>query len=334
MRCSSKYLFAFCACVILSLYSVFFFNPISLKPALQHYGKLDEVQDALENDHDVFSLWNFEDKLLSKAIKTGNSVRMKNILRKALRGEDIKLVVLGGSNSAGGCLGLEICADEKSLDGLYFRVFINWWNNYIGGITKAVMKEIQLAIGATGSYFYSYCYQTFLGAREKIDIVLIEVSVNDLNKSTPLEQLTRQVLTHPSTPAVLFINLLSYERNNRLICTNLECFGQTKLARYYNITSLSLRELFCHKEKGNWRAVKNTTASDGQHLNVNAHALVATMMIKYVRSVFKEVLSNINKGIGQVETKDIKLPKILFIKKRNRNFETATVLDRKNARCV
>ena len=73
---------------------MFFFNPISLKPALQHYGKLDEVQDALENDHDVFSLWNFEDKLLSKAIKTGNSVRMKNILRKALRGEDIKLVVL------------------------------------------------------------------------------------------------------------------------------------------------------------------------------------------------------------------------------------------------
>ena len=311
MRCSSKYLFAFCACVILSLYSVFFFNPISLKPALQHYGKLDEVQDALQNDHGVFSLWNFEDKLLSKAIKTGNSVRMKNILRKALRDEDIKLVVLGGSNSAGGCLG----ADEKSLDGLYFRVFINWWNNYIGGITKAVMKEIQLAIGATGSYFYSYCYQTFLGAREKIDIVLIEVSVNDLNKSAPLEQLTRQVLTHPSTPAVLFINLVSYERNNRLICTNLECFGQTKLARYYNITSLSLRELFCHKEKGNWRAViKNTTASDGQHLNVKAHALVATMMIKYVKSVFKEVISDINKGIGQVETKDIKLPKILLIK--------------------
>ena len=80
--------------------------------------------------------------------------------------------------------------------------------------------------------------------------------------------------------------------------------------------------------------IKNTTASDGQDLNVNAHALVATMMIKYVRSVFKEVISDINKGIGQVETKDIKLPKILFIKKRNRNFETATVLDRKNARCV
>ena len=191
---------------------------------------------------------------------------------------------------------------------------MNWWNNYNVGITKAVMKEIQLAIGATGSYFYSYCYQTFLAARKKIDIFLIEVSVNDLNKGMPLEQLTRHVLTHPLTPAVLFINLVRYEHNNSLICTNLECFGQTKLARYYNITSLSLRELFCQKEKGRWRAViNNTTASDGEHLNFDAHALVATM-IKYVKRVFKGVISNINKGIGQVETTDIKLPRILFIK--------------------
>ena len=45
---------------------------------------------------------------------------MKSILRKALRGEGVKLVVLGGSNSTGtgGCFG----ADEKSLDGFYFRV--------------------------------------------------------------------------------------------------------------------------------------------------------------------------------------------------------------------
>ena len=99
---------------------MYFFNSSSLESALLHYGKLDEVQDALENDHDVFSLWNFEDKLLSKAIKAGNTVKMKSILRKALRGEDVKLVLLGGSNSTGtgGCFG----ADEKSLDGFYFRV--------------------------------------------------------------------------------------------------------------------------------------------------------------------------------------------------------------------
>ena len=315
------------ACVILFLYSVYIFKPSPLKSTLLQYGKLDEVQGALENDDDVFSPWNFEDKLMSNAIKAGNTGRMKKVLKKALGGEDINLVVLGGSNSAGGYFG----GDEKSLDELYFRVFIDWWNSYLGGITKALMKEIQLAIGASGSYFYSYCYQTFLVARKKIDIVLIEVSVNDDNKIMPLEQLTRQVLTHPSMPAVLFINFVRYKGSrNDSLCENLECFGQTKLARYYNITSLSLRELLCHKETGEWRVViNNTTGTDGKHMNIKAHAIVATMMIKYVRSVFKEVISDINKGIGQVlETKDTKLPKILFIKSESE------VLDRKNARCV
>ena len=261
-------------------------KPSSLKSTLLQYGKLDEVQGALENDDDLFSPWNFEDKLMANAIKAGNTGRMKKVLKKALGGEDINLVVLGGSNSAGGYFG----GDEKSLDGLYFRVFIDWWNSCIGGITKALMKEIQLAIGASGSYFYSYCYQTFLAAREKIDIVLIEVSVNDDNKIMPLEQLTRQVLTHPSMPAVLFINLIRYKGSrNDSLCENLERFGQTKLARYYNITSLSLRELLCHKEKGKWRAViKNTTGTDGKHMNIKAHALVATMMIKYVGSVSRK----------------------------------------------
>lgn len=52
-----------------------------------------------------FSDLNISDDLMSKAIHPGNSIRLKNILRKYLRGADIKLTVLGGSNSAGGKLG-------------------------------------------------------------------------------------------------------------------------------------------------------------------------------------------------------------------------------------
>lgn len=197
-----------------------------------------------------------DDELMSKAIQPGNSARLKNVLRKALRGEDIKLAVLGGSNSAGGYLG----EDEKSLDGLYFRVFTGWWNKTIAKATKAFVKGLQLSIGATGSYFYSYCYTTFI-AESKIDIMLIEVSVNDKNKIKPLEQLTRQILTSPSAPAVLYINLVSRLNTGNPSCVNLESFGQAQLARHYEITSLSLREILCRWQKnGKWRAViKNLT---------------------------------------------------------------------------
>ena len=277
---------------------------------------LDEVQAALDcaiNLRSRFTGLNVNNDSISNAIYKGNPVRLKNVLRKALKGEDIRLVVLGGSNSAGGFLG----ADEKSLDGLYFKVFTSWWNKTIGRVTKAFVKEIQLAIGATGSYFYAYCYKTFISEDEKIDIVLIEVSVNDGTNVKPLEQFTRQLLAHPSAPAVLYINLVRNVGPINPSCQNLESFGQDDLARHYEITSLRLREMLCRKKNGKWKAViSSMTASDGKHVNRDAHALVALMMIEYVRSTFKELINDVIKTVEQVEENKItNLPRLLFIER-------------------
>ena len=96
------------------------------KTALETKSKvLVDLQAAL--DYEVLFNWrrlsdlNITDDLMSRAIRSGNPTHLKNVLRKVLRGENVNLVVLGGSNSAGGYLG----ADEKSLDGLYCRVFTN-----------------------------------------------------------------------------------------------------------------------------------------------------------------------------------------------------------------
>lgn len=45
--------------------------------------------------------------------------------------------MIGGLNSVGGKLGV----DEGSLDGLFYKVFMNWWNNIIGRVIKVFMKE-------------------------------------------------------------------------------------------------------------------------------------------------------------------------------------------------
>ncbi|KAL9978279.1 hypothetical protein ACROYT_G015778 [Oculina patagonica] len=208
------------------------------------------VQVVLEeyqtNFSSLFSNLNITDDLMSRAIQAGNPTRLKNVLEKALRGEDINLLVIGGSHSAGGKLGL----DENSLDGLYFKVFAKWWNNTFGRATTSFMREIQLAIGATGSQFFAFCYKTFIAEGEKIDIVLIETSHNDevYKTAKPLEQLTRQVLMYPSAPAVLYINIVGRLGSNSS-CINLENYGQTAVARHYDITSFSLKEILCRKEK-------------------------------------------------------------------------------------
>lgn len=116
---------------------------------------LQRVKDALEEEHSPRI--GFDDDFMSRAIQVGNRARLKNVLKKALRGEYINLLVIGGSNSAGGQLGL----DENSFDGLYFKVFVKWWNNVFNKTIKSLVKETHLTIGATGSRFFAFCYETF-----------------------------------------------------------------------------------------------------------------------------------------------------------------------------
>ena len=201
----------FFVCLLFVAIFILFYHHASKKYALDT--QLQGVQFILEAKQVNFSsvlsdvnlrYFNISDGLMSRAIQAGSPARVKNVLKKALRGEDINLLVIGGSQSAGGKLGL----DENSLDGLYFKVFAKWWNNTFGTATKSFVREIQLAIGSTGSPFFAFCYKTFIAKGEKIDIALIEISQNDQSFQTakPLDQLTRQVLVYPSAPAVLSVD--------------------------------------------------------------------------------------------------------------------------------
>lgn len=58
----------------------------------------------------------------------------------------------------GGKLGI----DEKSLDGLFFKVFVDWWNKMIGKVMKLFMKSYEVIIGGIGSYFFVFCYKIFI----------------------------------------------------------------------------------------------------------------------------------------------------------------------------
>ena len=282
-----------------------------------------EEELKLKLEEDPFKQWKYKfnwrqmrdlklnDELMSKAIQPGNQGRLKRVLIKALKGQQINLLVIGGSNSAGGNLGV----DEKSLDGLYFKVFSNWWNNTFGKITKAFVNEYQVTIGGTGSYFFAFCYRTFVPKDKEIDIILIETSINYnmRGKAEAYEQLTRQVLEYPSAPAVLYVNLVSGlgldSETKHVInptCINLENFGQAEIARHYDITSFSLKEVLCRKDNDQWRAIiTNVAASDGRHIGIKAHAMVAMMIIEYIRGVLKEAVEEVKNTLGDSQDNSV-----------------------------
>ena len=126
-----------------------------------------------------------------------SSLRVWRIFRKALEGESIKMIVIGGSNSAGGGI-----PDNRQL---YHQLFLHWWNSVILPCTGSKLIFENLSLGRTGSDFFSLCLQNYL--LNVKDPVLIELSVNDYGylygrAAEPMERLTRRVLSLPSNPFI------------------------------------------------------------------------------------------------------------------------------------
>ncbi|KAL9957524.1 hypothetical protein ACROYT_G039165 [Oculina patagonica] len=155
---------------------------------------------------------------------------------------------MGGSISAGG----GIINDYSDLSGIYYRVFMDWWQNAVQPLTGSNIGLRNLAVGGTASNFFSFCYKTLMEPEDNLDIVFLEFSVNDcmlfkdtrLPRAMSLERLTRQLLSEDTLPAVMFVNFIQGQ-NYVPVCNNLENNGQTMLAWHYGITSFSTQDTLC-----------------------------------------------------------------------------------------
>jgi len=159
----------------------------------------------------------------------------RSFLSKVLEGKDIDMIVIGGSNSAGGGI-----PNHRQL---YFQLFLQWWNHVILPCTGSKLTVENLSLGGTGSDFFN------------------------------------SVLELPSKPLVMYITLvdliekLKWRKsipNPR--CLNLEDLGQHDIARYYNITVLSWRDIVCPVHaKGSKRKIEIRPGMVNEdHLIVNS----------------------------------------------------------------
>ena len=229
--------------------------------------------------------------------------RLEDIVGRALIGQDIGMAILGGSNSAGGGL----LQDEKSIDGLYFRTFLNWWKETVEPYTNSTINELKLSIGGTSSDFYACCYQTFLAPNEHIDLAFLEFAINDylsfkstpFPTSLPFEQLTRKILSRTDPPAVMNVNLVQAEAGLPLCEQTLETNGQTELAVHYGITTVSMRNETCSETStmSDWQRLFST---DGRHVSPLVHAEIGLSIINEVRGIFLRVLDATKKGYATV----------------------------------
>ena len=256
---------------------------------------------------------------MSSCIQNQNNYRLELVLLKVLRGESINVVVYGGSNCA---------------QGMFPIILKDWWSKVITPITGSSLNVKVIGIGGTGSGYYQFCHEIYLKQAETIDLVILETAVNDVmntvigmsnvNRNVPLEQLTRQLLNRPNSPAIFYVNLFLISEHN-FQCVNLVDYGQDFVSNNYRITTLNLRCLCCHAHKGKFYANPKTyDVHEGLHSKLLGHAQIALMIIHVISSTIarmeKDVESFKLKGFSwfdAVRSNISPLPSPVFIKGKN-----------------
>ena len=229
-------------------------------------------------------------------VNPGSIDRLKNVMVRALKGDDITLSVVGGSISAGGGL----YKDEGNIGGLYYKGVVDWWNKVITPLTGSEMKVNNIAIGSIGTDYFSYCLRSHIS--NDSDIIIWELSGNDYNRylktstkgAKPLERFTRMALQVPSDPAIIFVNFfkgVDYKKSKKN-CPNFEDQGEDIIAHYYKIPSLSWRAMVCESliEQSPLFTLNSLFCKDQYHPSLLGHAQTSLLLILHLRHVMRSVL--------------------------------------------
>ena len=110
-----------------------------------------------------------------------------------------------------------------------------------------------------------------------------------------MELLTRRVLSLQTLPLVLYVSLVdlvkkgkSFKSIKNPYCHNMEDLGQHELAKHYEITLLSWRDILCpvnlRTQKRQAHIRPEMVNKDHLHIDIKGHAQVALMMIRYFQN--------------------------------------------------
>ncbi|XP_065655471.1 axoneme-associated protein mst101(2) isoform X2 [Hydra vulgaris] len=300
----------------------------------------EPVDTLVENlERDITEVWSYRnmfpdaealgldnDKVHNTYANLGSlsGLNLRRALNRALRGEDVGLAVVGGSISKGGPF------SEKGLDFVlrsYFYAIEDYWNKIIRPVTGSSMIIRDVSIGGIATDYYSYCLHNHLPNDKLTNIVLWELSANDMRryddnqrpKPQPLEQFTRNVLSYRAKPALVFLNffaLFEWDPDLSAHCRNFEDEGEDDIAKYYKITSLSWRNMVCPLLASGTNPLFTKSklfAEDNFHPSILAHAQMSYIVIDYIRTEFlKNLVKMRNTNIADAVTR-LQIPRTIYI---------------------
>ena len=228
------------------------------------------------------------------------SNRLKNVFSLAEQGLNIDLSVVGGSISRG-----QPFVQKGLGKRVYFKALQDWWGKVVQPITGSKMIVRDLSIGGVGSEYFANCLPTHQSRESKTNLVLWELSGNDVDKykqdetnsSQPLEQFLRNTLKYRTQPEILLLNFFNgHDFISKRGCHDLDSEGELEVAKHYDVTELSWSKAICpylvRDQSG--MAFEYLFAKDYYHPSVAAHAQMAYLLIEHIRDQFVYELSKGN----------------------------------------
>ncbi|MCM1174606.1 MAG: SGNH/GDSL hydrolase family protein [Blautia sp.] len=226
--------------------------------------------------------------------------RLKNCMRKALRGDEMTIGFLGGSVTQG-----SLASKERNT--YAYRVY-TWWKDTF---PAARFSYVNGGIGGTTSHYGAARAVTDVLMYQP-DFVVVDFSVNDAVEDSVQEKLfqetyegvVRKLLRWPSAPAVLLLNNVYYD-------TGLNAQGyHNAVGEWYHVPYVSIKDtVYARMKAGEY--TREELTPDGLHPNDKGHALVAgeiTAFLEKVKARMEETETSAGSGVAEAESGGLPAP--------------------------
>lgn len=199
--------------------------------------------------------------------------RLKNLMKRAAKGESLVIGFLGGSITQG-----SLSSTPKTC---YAYLVYEWWKK---SFPNAAFSFVNGGIGGTTSHYGgARAWKDVLCYRP--DIVTVDFSVNDdANEffEETYEGMLRRLLAAPSSPAVVVLNNVFYDTGK-----NAQDY-HNRIADHYGIPHVSIKDtVYPDVESG--KIVRADITPDNLHPNDKGHRLVADEICKLLDSIKAEM---------------------------------------------
>ena len=226
-----------------------------------------------------------ENDLSNGVFNVGNRSKIIEVMRKAMRGEDVVLCCFGGSITAGGNRNAEPVAEAEITHSLeptdYVAELQKWWDNLFSKYGSKVTM-VNAGIGATDTPYGTHrIVEDVLPYNP--DLVIMDWCCND--NTFPHKQGTYESLIRKLIRADIGVILFSFDQAYH---------GGTQkihepLSLHYNIPHLSYYNAFGGHEK--WEYLTN----DKVHPNRVGHVLSSLIITNYLGRIYSNI-DNISDG--------------------------------------